>query len=378
MNKSAPSYFIICYICNENRFCQGGFLLDINYETINQMRIAWILLCILMIVAGCSRRSQHDAQDSETDHEDSINDVRDMVSDYYYEDTILVALPGESDDCPDDLVVYGDSLLGDVDRLSLFSNEEGEEMSMRQDIKKAFAELQRYKAGKRKYYPQDAVYDALNSMQYNITFLISHSGVEVVNIFDLFFRLMEQAVRFCPDMNLLSFVCSQDHCLGTLNFYKEYNNIMYYSLMYRKPGGQYGILSIKGNGSKIDHIRLIEETEEYRRYLVSVELSNVFVKGFKVWIVDLYSNGEHRVILPSGAGDITKEWTDQVWIEIRREGNTSWIQMSPEYEHAKIIFSPQYLRWSFCNEKGGIFYPIEHSKSIFLKLYDDEARFSIY
>jgi hypothetical protein len=76
----------------------------------------------LMIAAGCSRRSQHDAQNSETDHEDSINDVRDMVSDYYYEDTILVALPGESDDCPDDLVAYGDSLLGDVDRLSLFSS----------------------------------------------------------------------------------------------------------------------------------------------------------------------------------------------------------------------------------------------------------------
>lgn len=346
------------------------------------MRIAWSLLCVLMIVAGCGQRSQRDTQASETEHEDSItkyedsiNDVRDRASDYYYEDTILVALPGELDDCPDDLVAYGDSLLGDVDCLTLFSNEEGEEMCMRQDIKKAFAELQRYKEGKRKYYPQDAVCDVLMSMQFNITFLISHGSIEDINIFDLFFRLMEQAVRFCPDMNLLSFVCSQDHYLGTLDFYEEYNNIMYYSLMYRKPGGQYGILSIKGNGSKIDHIRLIEETEEYRRYLVSVEYSHEVAKEFKVWIVDLYSNGEHRVILPSGAGDITKKWTDQVWIETKSEDNISWIQMTPEYGHAKIVFSPQYLRWSFCNEKEGVFYPVEHSKSIYLILEDDSASF---
>lgn len=86
------------------------------------MRIAWILLCVLMIVAGCGQRLQHDKQ-TETEHEDSIieyeeiiteyedniSDVQDRVSDYYYSnDTLVVALPGESDDCPDDLVAYGD------------------------------------------------------------------------------------------------------------------------------------------------------------------------------------------------------------------------------------------------------------------------------
>lgn len=181
---------------------------------------------------------------------------------------------------------------------------------------------------------------------------------------------MEQAVRFCPDMNLLSFVCSKDHYLGTLDFYRDYYYTMCYPLIYRKPGGQYGILSIKGNGGKIDHIRLLEETEEYRRYLVSKENLNSQDLMFKAWIVDLYSNGETRSIMPSGAGSITEAWLCQALDEGEKEG-----YVGPIRKYATILFDPQYLCWRFCVEKEGKFYRLGRFKALFLKLDDDSASF---
>lgn len=341
------------------------------------LRIESVFLCIMLFLISCNSGTQKNSFLSKALASDSIDAViEDMTyDDYFYEDTIPFALPGESLDCPNDLVAYGDSLLSSIDLFS--SSSDKEIINWHKDINKAFTELQGYKTGRKKYYPQEDICKILSDLQIELTYFISHGGDLNDNIFNVFFRLIEQAVRFCPDINLLSGVCSEDHNLGSLDFYKGYNYIMYYSLIYRKPDGQYGVLSFKGNGNKITNIRIIDDTETYRRYLVSVESYDGYLScSFKVWVVDLYSDGSTRVIVPSNANTVTSDWVKQTY-NSTVQGDTINHYLNPLYKYSQIVYNPNYIRWSFCNLKNGIFYPVKNSKDIYLDLDDNSARFRI-
>lgn len=336
------------------------------------LKTGTVILCMMLIAVSCKPRSSQDPSPQDPTSSDSISDTTSNMSsddNVYEEDSLRIALPGECKDSPDNLIAYSDSLLNGINSLTIFCCEEIIRVNVRKNIKKTFAELQRYKEGKRKYYPQEDVYKILSFFQEDLALLISHSdNINDLNTINIFFRLMEQAVRLCPDINFLSKVCSQDHRLGTLDFHDAYSLGVYYSLIYRKPNGQYGILSFKGYGEKINHIRMIEETATCRRYLVSIEPNKYYsLYSFQAWIVDLYSNGKTRVIIPSNTGDIINEWENM--IEYREDDDT--------YKDVKLIFNPQSLRWSYCLKKDSVYCPIKGSKDIALILKNNSAYFSI-
>lgn len=341
-------------------------------------RIESVILCIMLFVISCNSGSHKNSFPSNDVVSDSIVAAIENMTcdDYYYEDTIPFALPGESGDCPKNLVTYGDSIL--ISRIELFSSTSDEgAINWNKEINKVFTELQRYKTGIRKYYPREVICKTLSDLQIELTYFISHGGDLNDNTFNVFFRLIEQAVRFCPDINLLSSVCSEDHYLGTLDFFRSYNYIMYYSLIYRKPDGQYGVLSFKGNGSKITNIRIIDNTETYRRYLVSDESYDGYLScTFKVWVVDLYSDGSTRVIVPSNANTVTSDWVKQTYNSTVHSDTVDYY-LNPLYKYSQIVYNPNYIRWSFCNLKNGIFYPVKNSKDIYLDLDDNSANFRI-
>lgn len=341
------------------------------------LKIGTVILCMTLIGNCCeSKTSENKNPQEKTPSYDIGNIMADMGSYYdYYEDTLRFALPGECKDYPDNLVTYSDSLLKGITELPVFSPEEISQVCALRDIKKAFAELQRYKEGKRKYYPQEDLYKIFSYLQGDLSLLLLHcDDIHEISTINIFFRLIEQAVRLCPDINFLSKVCSNDHWLGTLDFHERYSLKMGYSLIYRKPNGQYDVFSFKGYGRGINRIRMIKETATYRRYLLSIELENPFsLNSFKVWIVDLYSNGKTRVIIPEDGEYLTSEWQEQAWIKNEKEES----RINPLYQNAKIIFSPQSLSWSYCQEKDSIYYPIKESTEIVLVPEKDSAYFII-
>ena len=150
----------------------------------------------------------------------------------------ITAIPGVyTVDEPVDLIAYFDSLEQNCGVDIWVHSPESEEEEVRQSIR----ELDRYASGKRKFYPAEDVKRALNLITFEQGYYYSHGSGddEDSNSGEIFFfRYLEQAIRFCPEISLLADFKSADDSVGVM-YYSEWSasNPLYSFLIYRQMKG---------------------------------------------------------------------------------------------------------------------------------------------
>lgn len=161
----------------------------------------------------------------------------------------ITAIPGVyTVDESVDLVAYFDSLEQNCGaEVWVHCPEDGEEQ-----VRQSIRELDRYASGKRKFYPAEDVKKALNLMAFEQGYYYSHGpgDDEDSNFGEIFFfRYLEQAIRFSPEISLLADFKSTDDSVGVI-YYSEWSasNPLYSFLIYRQTKGcKVQMIGSKGN-----------------------------------------------------------------------------------------------------------------------------------
>ncbi len=220
-------------------------------------------------------------------------------------------------------------------------------------------ELQKYKNGKRKFYPVKEVWDALHCMQRDIESSYHYNGYMSLMKGDeashnTFYELIDIAVLLCKDLNHLSKVCSSDHRLGTLDFSPNYEGIFFYSLIYDAGNGAFKAhtVDIVENTAPLDYIRKIYSSQGKSTYIVSME-NFASDEKFLLYVVDLYADGTISSCKPANSNDAINEWLG--------------VDVCNNYDAVEIIYNPNKVCWELCAPSGNVYKKIEGTKSLYLE-----------
>lgn len=228
------------------------------------------------------------------------------------------------------------------------------------DVWKAVKELDRYAKGERKYYPAEELRKALGILAFEQGYAWSHGMYEgeegeeesdVINPGEAFlFRLLEQAARFCPRIELLADFHSPDQRAGVL-YYPEWSasNPLYSFLLYRS-GDEFKVKMIGGKASTaIDKIYKLEDKQGQVYYLCS----NNFLRLYFCQYLYRMQDGEMELVcsvddFPGGEmGDYT------------------------------IVFNPTKHCWTYCEKKGEYYHQIKGTRTLYLDLDQKKPAFRL-
>lgn len=234
--------------------------------------------------------------------------------------------------------------------------------------KSNITELQKFKEGKRKYYPVNEVRDALHAMQRNIEADYHYNGVissnDVETYQNVFYNFIDIAVMLCKDINHLSNLCSSDHMIGLLDFCPGYEGIFYHSIIYNTGNGRFKAhtLDIADNENEMEHIRRISQDENKAVYTVSRE--GMSMDGiFDLFVVTLYKNGKIESYRPANHDNALKEW-----FRSKKE----------DYNNdTEILFNPKKVCWEFCYLSGNVFKRVEGTKALYLEFHNGKPVYTV-
>lgn len=256
---------------------------------------------------------------------------------------------------PRDLVAYFDSLEQHCGaEIWVHCPEDGGVEEVRESIR----ELDRYVAGKRKFYPVEEVKGALKQMAFQQGYYYSHGpgDEEDVNSGEVFFfRYLEQAARFCPEISFLADFKSANDSVGVI-YYPEWSasNPLYSFLIYQQKNGfKVQAIGTKGN-TQIEKIFQLKDEKRQTYYLCSNNFSPLHFCQYLYRI----EGDEIKLLCSTDDEDYHPEW------------NTDLI----DYE---IVFNPQEICWNRCDKKEDYYYKIEGTKTLYLKLDGERSCFYV-
>ena len=203
------------------------------------MKTKLFLLTVLIALVSCARNgNQHDGM---TAGEEVLWMQGWMERDYgqcpelgysveQYEEHAVVVMgyvnaiihAYEYPEKPTDIVQYFQGVPDDmVSDSYLYENEKIAENKVRQ-FWASIRMLQEYAAGKSEYYPADEVLSCVNSLLDRFQDVVSHGNGEYFYDYSyvvLAFRIIQQLVRLCPDIDMLATYLDGD--VGLINFQGE-------------------------------------------------------------------------------------------------------------------------------------------------------------
>ena len=234
--------------------------------------------------------------------------------------------------------------------------------------KSNITELQKFKEGKRKYYPKQEVHNALHAMQRNIESDFHYNGVisssDVETYQNLFYNFIDIAVMLCKDINHLSNTCSSDHMIGLLDFCPGYEGIFFHSIIYNTGNGTFKAhtLDIADNEHEFEHIRKISDNGNKAVYIVSKE--GTYMQGiFDLFVMTLYKNGKIESCRPVNHQKAINEWFAS--------------KEDKDYRNIDIRFNPRNVAWEFCYPSGNVFKKLEGTKTLYLEFKDGKPVYTV-
>ena len=229
------------------------------------------------------------------------------------------------------------------------------------DVRRSILELQKYRDGRRKFYPADEIKGVLTSMQGIISSRDLHSGEEFVNNHTAFYSLLDIAVNLCPDINLLSRWCSADHVVGIIHFPCKNQGIFYHTVMCKIEEKKFKAhtLALPEEVEEevcYNKIRKISETDSKKTYIISDE------KNFDVYVLTVGSNDKISSCKPANEQEI------KTWFNEKDEN-------SKDDDSIAIIFNPRKVCWEFCYSKGDIFKRVEGTRALHIEFHNGKPEY---
>lgn len=206
--------------------------------------------------------------------------------------------------------------------------------------------LQLYSEGKLKEFPKEEIYNVFFSI-YNTKSMLESEGYYCNGAIQelLCYRLMEQVVRLCPDIRLLTDMISNDGKVAIIDLMKEAENYpgyyqpLYNMVLFTNADGEKHLFSNSAN-----RVYMIEHNGKCD-YLLSDH--------------GPYSNRNYCGFLTCSI--ITE---DGAFIPIENnKANRVW-----NLHHGTIIFSPKDLSWKKCRQNGDLYHQIEGTPTLYLDI----------
>lgn len=224
-------------------------------------------------------------------------------------------------------------------------------------IKSAIVELEKYAKGKRKYYPEEDVNNAIDLM--SDTEGYAHGNEEYISVINkssvFLYRFMEQAARLCPNIEFLADFCSEDKQIGIIN-HNVWNTEPLLSMVIYKTK----------KGCKIQMIGKPEE----------VAIEKVFC------LSDKYGN---KYYLCSNNNSFSSYAYNHLFAQFLYQKTGDGIELvchtqdMPEVDayKSKIIFNPKRRCWEHCEWDGKYYQRIKGSPRLNLIIDGKNSYFEV-
>ncbi len=218
--------------------------------------------------------------------------------------------------------------------------------------------LDDYVAGRRVYYPADEVRHALDELAFELGYRYDH-GVDEEHLELFFFRLLEQAVRLSPKLELVTDFHSSDGTAGILNYHEWAHNPMYSFLVYPTDKGLRVRMIGEVLNTRIEKLFHLTDSMGREYYLCSNNGSLDYQEDF-IWLF-------FRQYLYMRDGDDLREVASYTGLD----------SFVPEDFDGTVVFNPRLLRWDCCRQSGDVFVRIDGTSSLRLHLDGNRSRFIV-
>lgn len=154
----------------------------------------------------------------------------------------------------------------------------GEEDEIDDIITNCIAQIDGYRKGTVKYYPDSLVRRCINYMGFNISAINNHSS----GVADLLLAewVMMCAAYYSPDITCLVETQTPDHRAGFNNIGKDYNDAPWWAYLFVKREKGYQVISL-GDYVKVRSIFQLSDSQGRTYYLCS---NNFMDEGFGQWL----------------------------------------------------------------------------------------------
>lgn len=217
-----------------------------------------------------------------------------------------------------------------------------------ESIRTGIEQLHQYAQGMLKYYPKKSVNEALNTMVKSLGYQHMHNDVDEGLPF--FYRYLEQATRFCPDISFLADMKSADDKAGILYYETtSMGNPLCSFFLYQEEDG-YKLEMIDSIGSfKVEKIFQLKDEQGQTYYLCSNNSCDLYFGQY------LYgrTNGKMKLMC------------------YRR----NFISGYPPEDDYEIIFNPKKICWQYCTKKGELYQPMTNTSALYLDLKGRNSAF---
>lgn len=229
-----------------------------------------------------------------------------------------------------------------------------------ENFRDAIKELQLYSEGKLRTFPKEKIHEAFFTIYHTASMLESEAGTPLIwNL--LCFRLMEQTVRLCPDIRMLTDMVTDDGRAAIIDLKKETEE--------NYPGNyqpQFNfIVTINENGEKILHTG--SENRIYR--FTNKKGESYYLASSHGEYISPYNNALLSCSISNGnyffeidGEDVFRKWYHGVEEHGYHYGLC---------EH--IVFNPKEISWTKCTQNGDLYHQIEGTKKLYLDI--EEIRF---
>lgn len=201
---------------------------------------------------------------------------------------------------------------------------EGEYSQIDQDIESCIAEIDAYRKGQRKYYPDILVRDCFSYMGFNIAATYNHNS-EMADLV-LAEWVMMCAAYYSPDITWLVETQTPDHRAGFYNFGKSYNPAPWWSYLFVKRDKGYQVFFL-GDEVKVRNIFQLSDNENRTYYLCS---NNINPIEFNQWL--FWAKDDNTYLKVSECCDAPQKYGD---------------------ENQRYYFDSKNLLWKYAKEERG-------------------------
>lgn len=226
-------------------------------------------------------------------------------------------------------------------------------------------ELQKYKEGKRKFYPTKEVTEAINSLAHDIDRSYHYNDLICTDTLqNLLYELTDIAVNLTPDINLISNCCSNDHRIGFIDNFGSYTEGYFcYSIIYKVADGKYKAytIDIVDRAAPLTTIRKISEEKGKTSYIISAEglycSTRAYYTPFALYVIELFDNGTVKSHKPMNSNSVIEEWL-------------SAYKSLPDYDYyidTRVVYNPNNLSWEICNKDKNVYKKINGTKTLKLE-----------
>lgn len=225
--------------------------------------------------------------------------------------------------------------------------------------------LDDYAAGRRKYYSADEVRQALDDLVFELGYWFSHWGylyddceidTNYAEIF--FFRFLEQAVRFSPEVDYVTDFHCADGTAGILNYNEWSPDPLYSFLVYPTSDGLRVRMVGETGKTKIEKLFRLTDDAGREYYLCSnngrLDEEDYYNSLAFCQFLFMRDGNELKEVASFDGNDFTANWDD-----------------------GKVVFNPRLLRWDCCKKVGDTYKRIDGTTSLLLKLDGENSHFEV-